>query len=165
MRPAPPASVSIRRAAREDLPLLREGLARLAGDLGDPFLARDEALARHGFGDSPIFRAQLALGGGETLGVCLYWPIFSTMKGGAGIYISDLWVSASARGLGLGRRLLVAAKADGATEWGAAFMKLTVYDDNTGAAAMYARLGFEGDPRERPILLAGAAFDALGDPA
>lgn len=165
MQAAPPASVSIRRAVRADLPRLREGLARLAGDMDDPFRADDAALDRHGFGDDPIFSVQLAEGGGETVGVCLYWPIFSTMKGGAGLYVSDLWVAEAARGMGLGRRLLAAAKADAAARWDAGFIKLEVYVDNPKAAAMYARLGFEGSGRERALVLSGAAFDALGDPA
>jgi ribosomal protein S18 acetylase RimI-like enzyme len=88
--------------------------------------------------------------------------VFSTVRGGAGLYVSDLWVAPEARSAGLGHRLLKAAEARAAEAWGAGFLRLTVYDDNPRARAFYDRLGFHSDPRETPLAIDFADF---GDPA
>ena len=133
----------IRLAEPADVPRLRAALASLAQTMGDPFEASEADLSRVLHGPAPLARAQLAEAGpGGLAGGTLYTPIFSTIRGAAGIYVSDLWTSAEARGQGLGPRLLAAALADAAAVWGASFLKLQVYDDNPHARRFYDRLGF-----------------------
>ncbi|WP_339948206.1 GNAT family N-acetyltransferase [uncultured Albimonas sp.] len=134
---------AIRLAEPADVARLRDALASLAQTMGDPFAAREADLARALHGPAPLCRAQVAEVGPDALaGAIFYSPIFSTIRGSAGIFVSDLWASAQARGQGLGPRLLAAALADGEAAWGASFLKLQVYDDNPHARRFYDRLGF-----------------------
>lgn len=150
----PPA---IRPAGPADAATLDAGLAALSAELGDVH-RMDAAGLRAAFA-APVapFRAVLA---GER-GLALYSPVFSTVAGGAGAHVSDLWVAAAARGTGLGRALLSAAARDAAAAWGAAFLSLVVYDGSAAARAVYARLGFREVTGERRLVLRGDPLDAL----
>ncbi|MDT8346132.1 MAG: GNAT family N-acetyltransferase, partial [Thermohalobaculum sp.] len=130
--------------------------------LGSPetFKAQPADFARHGFGPGALFRALIAEAGGETLGVAVYFPEFSTMRGRPGVYLQDLWVAEGARGSGLGRRLL-AAVAGAAAGWGAAYMKLATHVDNPEAVRFYHRLGFVTDAGERTFVIEGGAYGRL----
>ena len=135
--------IHLRLAERADAPRLNAALAQLSATLGDTHRATDAQLGEAGWGATPLFRAQLAEDAGKLLGTAMYSPVFSTALGGAGIYVSDLWVAEAARGRGLGPRLLRAAFADAAEVWGAGFLRLVAARDNTRARAFYARMGFE----------------------
>ena len=100
---------------------------------------------------------------GAVVGAVVFSPFFSTVRGGAGAYVSDLWVSEATRGSGLGRRLLAAARDAAGAEWGARFLKLAVYLDNPRARAFYIRLGFAPHDGEVYLTLGGPALAALGD--
>lgn len=157
--------ISINPASEADAARLNEALARLSAEIGDRHLASVEDLLRHGFGPSPAFRALLAERAEEVVGAAIFSPVFSTTRAASGLYVSDLWVAAEARGLGLGRRLLASAHAHAAGEWGAAYLKLAVYEDNPAAQAFYARLGFTPDTRETYVTLQGTELHALrGEP-
>ncbi len=154
----------IRAGTLEDAPAIADMLARLAAELGDSehFRCTADAIRRYGFGEKPMFSCQLAESArGEFLGLALYFPVFSTTRGKPGVYVQDLWVSSAARGSGLGRKLLAAAASVAASDWGAAYLLLTVYDDNLNAMAFYRRLGFSGDERDRPLSLEGPGFQDL----
>ncbi|SIO44997.1 Acetyltransferase (GNAT) family protein [Rhodovulum sp. ES.010] len=153
--------MEIRQACPSDMARLDAGLRALAADLGDPYLATPEMLAAACDPDEGFAAALLAHHGPALAGLALVSPIFSTLRGAAGLYVSDLWLAAPARGQGLGRRLLAEAARIGAARWQARFLKLGVYDDNPGAAAFYARLGFTFHPREHTATLDPDAFDAL----
>jgi ribosomal protein S18 acetylase RimI-like enzyme len=135
--------IRLRLAERADAPRLNAALAQLSAALGDTHRASVAQLAEAGWGATPLFRAQLAEEAGEVVGAAMYSPVFSTALGGPGAYVSDLWVAEAARGQGLGPRLLRAAFADAAQEWGAIFLRLVTGRDNTRARAFYARMGFE----------------------
>jgi len=157
-------SLTVRPAGQEDLARIDSLLRCLAVDLGDEYEVRMETLAQAGFGTNPVFRAQLAERREDdtALGIALYSPVFSTILGGAGVYLSDLWVSPVLRGQGLGLTLLTAALADAAEHWQARYMKLAVYDDNTRARAFYTRLGFsDALAGEHQLLLTGAALHSV----
>ncbi len=98
---------------------------------------------------------------GEAVGAALVSPVFSTSKGAAGVYVSDLWVAASTRGSGLGRRLLREVATFGESRWRARFLKLTVYADNARARAFYEHLGFAFAEADQTMLLAGREFETL----
>ena len=155
----------IRTAARTDAAALDEALRRLAEELGDPYRAGADALATAAFGREPAFRAALADADGQLVGAAVWSPVFSTIRGTAGIYVSDLWVASDRRGERLGRRLLRHAAADGADRWAAGFLRLAVYHDNTGARRFYERLGFSDPGQERVLVLDRPAFDSLKDEA
>lgn len=155
------ADIQIRAAGSADAGRLNEALERLSRDIGDDHATRAEDIRRHGFGPAPSFRALLAERDGAVVGAVVFSPIFSTTRAAPGLYVSDLWAALEARGAGLGRRLLAAARDAAAAEWGARFVKLVVYVDNPKATAFYERLGFHADQRETPMILDGAALDAL----
>ncbi|OKL43032.1 GNAT family N-acetyltransferase [Pseudovibrio exalbescens] len=157
------STVTLRKAEARDAERLHDALEQLSNDLGDDHRATAADLLRHGFGAYRAFFAVIAekQETGETLGVAMASPVYSTVKGAAGLYISDLWVSENARGMGLGPRLLAAVVAEVPSEWNVGFVKLTVYEDNPRARQFYDRLGFWKDPRETDLILGGKEFKEL----
>lgn len=160
----------IRQATADDLGRLDDALARLSADLGDPHRSGLADLGQAAFGERPSCHALVAEGAGASdsapfLGISLFSPVYSTVHGSAGAYVSDLWVAPAARGLGLGRRMLAGVADEAGRLWGAAYLRLTAYDDRPTSLAFYARLGFVENARERHLALAGAAFQSLGERA
>lgn len=150
-------------ATEAQVPRLHAALARLSQDLGDTHRAGVDELRRAGFGAHPAFRAVLASEAGETLGVALYSPSFSTARGGVVVYVSDLWVDAQTRGSGLGPRLLAAVLRDAQACWGAARMKLNVYHATPRARSFYERLGFSPAEGQTEMHLDETGCEALKD--
>ena len=136
------AEVEIRRAGRADAARLNGALAALSRDLGDEHRASDADILAGGFGPYPSFVALLAERHDTVVGATVFSPVFSTTRGGAGLFVSDLWVAQDFRRVGLGRRLLAAASDTADALWGARFLKLGVYHANQDALAAYERLGF-----------------------
>ena len=151
----------IRLAGPADMALLSLALEKLSDDLGDHHHAGVADLAAACHGPHPGCHGFLALDRGAPVGAALVSPVFSTTQGTMGVYVSDLWVAASLRGKGLGRRLLHDVAAFGADRWGATFLKLTVYADNAPARAFYEYLGFRIAEKDQSYLLAGADLNAL----
>ncbi|MCI5078058.1 GNAT family N-acetyltransferase [Oricola sp.] len=147
------AGITIRRAGPDDAERLNAALAHLSKDIGDDHGGTAALLREAGFGDNPAFRALLAEAGEEIVGAALYSPVFSTVRAGAGVYVSDLWVSETTRGKGLGQRLLRAVAYDADAVWNARFLKLVVYDDNERARSFYDRLGFAASTGETTLTL------------
>lgn len=155
------AAIAIRRALADDAERLNEALHHLSEHIGDSHSATASSLRNAGFGANPVFRAVIAEVSGEIVGAALYSPIFSTVRGGTGVYVSDLWVSPSVRGKGLGRRLLRSVATDAGDVWGAGFVRLFVYDDNSQAHAFYDRLGFAASQGEIILTLDDTGLAAL----
>ncbi|WP_300442948.1 GNAT family N-acetyltransferase [uncultured Mameliella sp.] len=153
--------VTIRTAGRSDVERLDQALAALARDLGDAYHVSPGALERAGWGEVPAFRAQLAEEEGALAGLVLYSPGFSTVRGGSGLYVSDLWVAGTQRSGGLGRRLLAEAYGDAARAWGACFLRLQVYDRTPAARRFYDRLGFVPAKGHTDLFLDEAGCAAL----
>lgn len=155
--------IKIRKAEAADADKLHQALMLLSETLGDTHAATVDDLIRHGFGDDPAFFALLAERSTDSsvVGVLVASPVFSTVRAGAGLYVSDLWVAAQTRGAGLGKRLLKAALQEAPETWTVKFLKLAVYEDNAAARAFYDRLGFTHDPRETYLTLAGSSLDTL----
>ena len=61
---------------------------------------------RHGTGPAKRFEAIIAELDDRPVGFALYFHNFSTWTGKPGLYVEDLFVAESARGHGLGRRLM-----------------------------------------------------------
>ncbi|MEP3047465.1 MAG: N-acetyltransferase [Roseibium sp.] len=153
----------IKRIEREDVPRLHGALQQLSTDLDDSHSASAKYLLVHGFSNPPAFVALLATKKSETLGALMASPLFSTTRGGAGLYVSDLWVAERARGEGLGKRLLAATLEYVPESWTVTFIKLAVYHDNPDAGRFYKRLGFEPRDGETVFDLRGSALDNLRD--
>ncbi|MEN1729255.1 MAG: GNAT family N-acetyltransferase [Pseudomonadota bacterium] len=92
------------------------------------------------FSDRPTAECVLAERDGETLGFALFFTNYSTWTGRPGLYLEDLFVRESARGLGIGKALLlrlaaIARQRDyGRMEW-------SVLDWNQPAIDFYESLG------------------------
>ncbi len=153
--------IDIRPVSRADLPLLHDALQQLSATLGDRHAAGLAALEQAGFGPHPAYRALLAVQANRPVGALLCSALFSTTRGGGGLYVSDLWVAPDCRGRGLGRALLARAVAQAQATSGAHFVKLAVYDDNPQARRAYQRLGFAAQPTETSMILHGPALDSL----
>ena len=151
----------IHTVAPETLTAFHAGLRHLSDHLGDAHRADAQALGAALFGPHPFALGLMAADG---TGALLAMPVFSTIHGGAGLYVSDLWVAETARGTGMGRRLLSAALHQ--TIWGVPrFLKLTVYQDNPSARAVYDWLGFRPQEADTVMLLEGARLGNLKDMA
>lgn len=146
-----------------DAGILNTALRQLSTDMGDTHSASDADIAAAGFGPIPVFQAVLAEAAGQIVGVAVYSPLYSTTRGRAGAFVSDLWVADAARGQGLGARLLARVRDEACASWNAGFLRLLVYRTNPRAAAFYARLGFAPQSGDMQMTLEGAALDALGD--
>lgn len=153
--------IAIAPVKQDQIDLLDAALRQLALALGDPYFAHPATLARAVCGPNAPFLGLLAIHNNKLMGAALASPIFSTSQGGAGIFVSDLWVSKNARGLGLGRRLLAATLEEGVRRNTGSFLKLTVYHDNPGARAAYDRLGFIASADETNMVLKGVALETL----
>ena len=130
-------------AGADDLVRLETALRALSADIAEDYATEPAVLEQAVLGAQPAAYGLLAMRGDQTLGAALYSPVFSTVRGAAGVYVSDLWVSATARGLGLGARVLAQVAQSGAARWQASWLKLAVYDHSHSAQKFYQRFGFE----------------------
>ncbi len=144
-------------AMPDDLPMVTTGLRSLAQDLGDPFRMSGDQLRAALFGPQGVAFAVLA----GRQGVALVQPQISTSAGGVLVYVSDLWVTRTARGSGLGRALLARCAHEGLDRWGAVGLRLAVHADNDRAIEFYSGLGFALRPQDQVAVLTGASFETL----
>ena len=134
--------ITIRQAARSDAATIVRLIRDLAAfeDMLDRVRITEADVLRDGFGARPCFECLLAEAGGEAVGIAIHRPGYSTFDGRPGLYVEDLFVAESARGLGIGR-LLMARLAAIAQARGCSRMSLAVLHWNP-ARAFYHRLGF-----------------------
>jgi GNAT superfamily N-acetyltransferase len=139
---------AIRLAAEPDLPailaMMQAFEAHLTAiDPADPNDTPSEklaALARFAIGPLPCRGVLLAEAGGEAQGFLAFSEIVWMDDGAPALWMSDLFVAEGARGLGLGRALVEAARAETRARGGRRLV-FTVWDCNAAARAFYARLG------------------------
>jgi len=156
--------ITIRPARREDAGAIHSMLGELAEAMsrGGDYLASEDDIWRHGFGDRAFFETLLAEIENEPVGLVVYFYEYSTWNGVPGVYIQDLYVSSVFRASGVGRRLLQAV-AKIASEHEAAYMRLSVYADNETAAEFYGKLGFTRSHEETLLKLSGREYESLLD--
>lgn len=92
-------------------------------------------------GDAPMVEALLAEADGLAVGYLAFYRAFSLFRPGPVMLVENVYVRPADRGGGVGKRLLAAA-ARVALERGWGRLELNVADDNAGAVAAYAALGF-----------------------
>ncbi|MCX7299065.1 MAG: GNAT family N-acetyltransferase [Rhodobacterales bacterium] len=147
--------ITLRDAEAMDVPAIHAILQRLARHDGAVLRATEADLLRDGFGARPLFGAILAEGDRLTLGLVLFYPDYSTLRGRPGVLVQDLFVAEVARGQGLGRRLLAAALEAGRV-WNASYLTLLMDRGNAEARRFYGGLGFR-DRGDYDVLIAEEA--------
>jgi len=148
-----------------EITLLDTALRQLAVDLGDDYKSDQAMLAAALCGPDVGCFALLASRAGRPVGAVLAAPVFSTSRGGTGLFVSDLWVAQDVRGKGLARQLLARTLQEGAHRNAGHFLKLSVYHDNPGAIAAYGRLGLTVSAAEINMVLMGASLKILKETA
>jgi GNAT superfamily N-acetyltransferase len=112
------------------------------------------------FGPGAVAEAVLAERDGVAVGLALWFRNFSTWTGKTGLYLEDLFVVPEARGLGIGRALLMhlaglcVARGYGRFEW-------AVLDWNAPAIGFYKALGARAMDEWTGMRVEGAALKAL----
>jgi GNAT superfamily N-acetyltransferase len=109
---------------------------------------------------APTAFAHVAVVDGEVVGMAVWFVTFSTWRGGAGIWLEDLFVVPEHRGSGLGKRLL-ATLAAVCAERGYGRLEWWVLKWNTPSIGFYDSIG--GQPMDEWLTyrLDGLALDAL----
>jgi GNAT superfamily N-acetyltransferase len=132
----------IRPATPADIPAIRALIVALAVYEREPdaVKATEDDLHDALFGARPLAEAVLAEVDGKPVGVALFFTSFSTWVGKGGLYLEDLFVVPEARGLGLGKALLVHL-AGIAVARGYARFEWSVLDWNEPAIGFYKGLG------------------------
>ncbi len=164
-----PGEISIRSAARGDVPLILSLIRELAEYEREPnaAAATPGVIERHLFGEGVPGRGRVAecvIGeiAGEPQGFALFFHNFSTWLGRPGLYLEDLFVRPAARGKGLGKALLVHL-ARLALERGCGRMEWAVLDWNEPAIGFYKALGAVPMSEWTVFRLAGAGLASLAD--
>jgi GNAT superfamily N-acetyltransferase len=156
-------ATTIRPATAEDVGLILRFIRALAKCEREPDAveATEEALLRHGFGESPYYQCLIAEHDGNPAGFALYFYDYSTWLGRPGLYLEDLFVDPPFRGLGIGK-VLLQRLAGIALEKGCARMKWEVLDWNQPAIDFYASMGAEFLDTWRNVRVSGEALRRLG---
>ncbi|WP_404336479.1 GNAT family N-acetyltransferase [Sphingomonas sp. MMS12-HWE2-04] len=137
-------TLTIRSASPDDVALILQLVRELAAYEREPdaVTATEPMLAKALFGDRPVAEAVIAEADGAPVGFALFFHNFSTWTGKPSLYLEDLFVRESARGMGAGKALLrhlagIALDRDcGRFEW-------SVLDWNTPAIDFYRAMGAE----------------------
>ncbi|MCS6919666.1 MAG: GNAT family N-acetyltransferase [Fimbriimonadales bacterium] len=155
--------ISIRPARPADLPRLLALIRQLAEYERrlEQVVATEADLARALFGERPVAEAALAWQGEQAVGYVLFYPVFSSFRGRAALYLEDVYVTPEARGQGVGRAFM-SYLARIATQRGYDRIEWSVLEWNTPAIEFYKKLG--AVPKETGwvgYMLAGDAMAAL----
>jgi GNAT superfamily N-acetyltransferase len=118
---------------------------------------------RDAFGTTRRFEVLIAEVDRTPVGFALFFPNYSTWEGKPGLYIEDIFVEESARGTGIGRKL-IAAVAKIAHSRGCARIDLAVLHWNP-ARGFYHRLGFQHAEPWQIFRLSESSFASLIDDA
>lgn len=153
--------ITIRAATIADTALIRRLIGELAEYEKEPDQVRttEADIARDGFGTHPQFRVFIGEWCGEPVGFAVFFPYYSTWRGG-GFYLEDLFVLPEFRRRGIGSALL-AHVAQAAEQEGRAFIRWAVLDWNQHAIAMYKSLGAHFLNDWRIVLLTGEGLEKL----
>lgn len=159
--------IDIRQAVAADCDVILAMLLQLVRELGenDSFQCRLADIREHGFGANPLFHCLIASRQQENLGLALFFPIFSTLRGQPGVYLQDLWISSSCRDSGLGSRLLRQVAISAGQQWQACYLDLMVHGHNQAAERFYRRHGFDERGEDRHLSIDGDKFCELQQPA
>ncbi len=119
-----------------------------------------ERYRANGFGRDPAFAGFIAERAGAALGYAICHRDYDTDRMERSVFLADLYVEKTARGEGLGRRLMAAVARHGAG-YGARMMFWKVLPENRVARGFYAALGAREQPEYLWCLALGERFQAL----
>ncbi len=156
--------LNIRRATRDDIPLILELIHELAEYERAPeeAVATPEDLRRDGFSGEPRFYVEIAEWNGEPAGFALWFFNYSTWQGKPGLYLEDLFVRPRFRKKGIGKALLIYL-AKVAMERGCGRYQWQVLDWNTPAIEFYESLGAKVMREWLPMRVCGESLRKLGE--
>jgi GNAT superfamily N-acetyltransferase len=156
--------LSIRKASKEDAPLILDFIRRLAEYEREPdaVVATETDLLRDGFGPEPKYRCIIAEWNGQPAGFAFFFYNYSTWRGHPGLYLEDLFVLPELRGHGIGKALLQELAKIAVKEqcYGIRWM---VLEWNEPAIKFYESLGAEILGEWETMLLTGPALKRLAD--
>ncbi|MGO4706700.1 N-acetyltransferase family protein [Microvirga sp. 2MCAF38] len=144
--------IVIREASIPDFETVAAMLRKLGAHVGASPKVTAADLAAFGPGGRGHTEILVAEEGGAIVGIALYSIVFSAWRGRPGIYVSDLFVEDSARGTGLGTRLLRAAVAREISR-GCAYLKLDVDKSNAAGLSFYEKRGFKLSDHDHTMVL------------
>lgn len=125
-------------------------------------VATVEGLLETLFGANPQAEVVLAKLAGRPVGFALFYHNFSTFLGRRGLWLEDLYVQPAARGLGIGKALLLhvgrlaRARGCGRYEW-------SVLDWNEDAIRFYKSLGAKPMEDWTTMRVTGEALERITD--
>ncbi|HUN80441.1 MAG TPA: GNAT family N-acetyltransferase [Phycisphaerae bacterium] len=134
--------VRIEPAKIEDVPTILALIRELAEyeKLAVEVVATEDRLRTHLFGPRPVAESLIARVNNEPVGFALFFTNFSTFLAQPGLYLEDLYVRPTMRGLGVGQKLF-ARLAQIARERNYARVEWVVLNWNTPAIGFYDKLG------------------------
>lgn len=158
--------LSIRPATVQDTALLETLIRELAEyeRLLDSVVMTEADLRRDGFGARPKFRALITEWDGQPAGFALFFEVYSTFQGNAGLFLEDLFVRPQFRGKGIGKALL-AHVARIARDEGYPRANWEVLDWNQPAIDFYISLGGKFLDQWRSVLLTDEPLRRLAEQA
>ena len=141
-KPGGRSEVVIRAATGADVGLILRFIRELADyeKLLDRVSATEEKLHQTLFGGKACAEVLIAEVDGNAQGFALFFQNYSTFLATPGIYLEDLYVAESARGLGVGLKL-IASVAKRAVVLGCGRFEWAVLDWNEPALKFYRALG------------------------
>ena len=101
--------LKIRAAEEHDIPVILALIKELAvyEKLADKVVTDEKAIKKTLFGKKPYAEVRLANWEGKPAGLVIFFHNYSTFLGKPGLYIEDLYVKETLRGLGIGRALFL----------------------------------------------------------
>lgn len=153
--------LSFRYAERKDVPLILWFIKQLAGyeKMLDEVTATEELLEEWIF-DKNKAEVLFAVADGKEVGFALFFHIFSTFLGRAGIYLEDLFVLPDRRGRGYGKSLMKKL-AQIAMERGCGRLEWWCLDWNKPSIDFYLSLGAEPMSDWTVYRIAGSKLNEL----
>jgi GNAT superfamily N-acetyltransferase len=136
--------IRIEQAVDADIPLILAFIHELAQHERalDRVSATEEGLRVTLFGPRPYAEAVIARDNDQAVAFALYYFTYTSFSALPGLYLEDIFVRPSARGSGLGRRLIVFL-AQKAIERNCARMEWSVLNWNEQAIRFYEKLSAE----------------------
>jgi GNAT superfamily N-acetyltransferase len=155
-------NISIRRATPGDVRTILRFIRELAEyeKLAEHVVATEDDVHVALFGERPVIEAVIATKDDEPVGYALFFPTFSTFLGRPGMYLEDVYVRPSARGFGIGRKLLEhLARITVQRGWGR--LEWSVLDWNEPSIGFYKKLGATAMDEWTVFRLAGERLRSL----
>lgn len=131
----------IRKATREDIPLVLEFIKELAEyeKMSDDVVATEESLMESIF-DKEIAEVVFGEYKGKPVGFALFFHNFSTFIGRPGLYLEDIFIRPEARGKGFGKTMILYLSSV-AKDRNCGRMEWTCLDWNTPSIEFYKSIG------------------------